>query len=138
MVGSPTGSSARAGTFAHTGRGSVELSAQSGQQVELKQVVRLLANTMVPTLSLMVAAPEANAGDVLSVLVETPGVVAVHALPLNADWSHWWTDVAAAPGELVTLTVRLQSGAGALPVTVFLDEVTLGSGGANGWRYQRG
>ncbi|OQA20085.1 MAG: N-acetylmuramoyl-L-alanine amidase [Chloroflexi bacterium ADurb.Bin360] len=138
VTGFPTGDSARASTFAHTGRGSVELSAQPGQQVELKQIVRLPAETTLPTLSLMVAAPEAAAGGVLNVLVETPGGVVVHTLPLNTGWSHWWTDVAAAPGELVTLTVRLQSGAGALPATVFLDEVTLGSGGANGWRYQRG
>ncbi|MDX9955847.1 MAG: N-acetylmuramoyl-L-alanine amidase [Anaerolineae bacterium] len=138
VTASPPASLVRVSTFAHTGRGSVELSAQPGQQVELQQSVRLSPGTILPTLSLMVAAPEADTGDVLSVLIETPGGVANHTLPLNADWRHWWTEVAATPGDLVTLTVRLQSGAGALPATVFLDEVTVGGGGANGWRYQWG
>lgn len=138
VTASSPDSFARANAFAHTGRGSVEITAQAGQQVELQQVVRLPANAILPTLSLMVAAPETDAGDVLSVLVTASGGVTVHNLPLNTDWRHWWTEVAAAPSELVTVTVRLQSGNGALPATVFLDEVTLGSGGANGWRYQRG
>ncbi|MBN1921916.1 MAG: N-acetylmuramoyl-L-alanine amidase [Anaerolineae bacterium] len=138
VTASAPGSFARASAFAHTGRGSVELTAPAGQQVELQQALRLSADAVLPTLSLLVAAPETAAGAVLSVLVAAPGGVTVHTLPLNTDWRHWWAEVAAAPGDPVTLTVRLQSGVGSVPATVFLDEVTLGSGGAHGWRYQRG
>ncbi len=132
-----TGTYARASDQAHTGHGAVELRALQGRRVELQQVTRLPAAVVSPTLSLRFTAPAADPGDVLRLLVGTPAGVVSRTLPYGAGWQHGWTGVAAASGETVTVTVRLEADADALPTTVFLDEITLGSGGAYGWRHQR-
>lgn len=137
VVRPPTGAYARPGAFAHTGRGSAEIAALQGHRVTLQQAARLPVDVISPTLSLRYAAPEADDGDIFSIVVETASGVLTHTLPYGADWRHWWADVAAAPGELVTVTLHLQADADALPTTVFVDEVTLGSGGVHGWRYRR-
>ncbi len=133
----PAGGVIRTSNTAHTGRGSVELAAQQSQRVEVQQTVRLPLDVVAPTLSIMYTAPAADVGDVLRVLVETTSGAVTHTLPYSVGWQHWWADIAAVPGEPVTITVYLQSDADTMTTAVFLDEITLGSGGVHGWRYQR-
>lgn len=134
---SPADGFVRGSDFGHTGRASAELVALQNHRVELQQAEDLPTDVLLPTLSLRYAAPGADSDDVFSVVVETASGAVVSTLPYGAGWQHWWTGVTAAPGEHVTVTLRLQADGDTQLTTLYLDEVTLGSGGAYGWRYHR-
>jgi len=122
------GAVARASAAAHSGQGSAELSAPGGQWIALQQTLTLPQDVVSPTLALFAR------GDALHVLIETPSGTMTHTLPASPDWRHGWAAVDATPGTPVTITLHLR--AAAQPATAFIDEVTLGSGGAGGWRYR--
>ena len=120
---------------AHSGVAGLALQATPGQSAAITQVVRLAPGTQTSTLSFRYTYATPAPGAQLIAEAQSAAHVTRYVLALTTPaptWAHAWTDILASAGEPVTVSLHLHS---PTPLTVHLDELTLGSGGSAGWRY---
>lgn len=125
---------AQAVAEAHTGDGGAALTVQSAQTARLSQTLRLPTGALSPTLTLLY---RGGAETALTLAIETPQGTFTQPLAPASDWTHAWVAVNAGGGDPVTVTLELIGQTGSPTIAVWLDEITLGSAGAAGWRYTR-
>jgi len=135
-----TGQDQATGKYSAQMGSAVANSAQASNAIEvgeLSQEVTISPALQAPTLSLMAKANGDTGGDGsgLEVIVLPDGgsEVVVLSPVLGETWAHYWADLTSWQGQKVEIIIRTIQDSNDPPLTVYVDDISLGSASPELW-----